>query len=320
MRQQFDERKIYMHIQVIGLGLIGGSFCKAIKAKTAHTLLGFDQNSAVMQKALSEGAIDAAAQNLGEADLTIVCLHPRPAIEFMLKRAGEFKKGSVVIDACGVKKQVQDAVFGPLSQNGVTFIGAHPMAGREFSGYDFSLASLFEGASFILTPEESTPEDAVAIVTNLAKDLGFTSIVKTTPEKHDAVIAYTSQLCHVVSNAYVKSPTLGEEKGFSAGSFQDLTRVAKLDENMWASLFFMNKQPLVFELETHYFALKRISFGPKAKRRGRLNGPFAQRARIKRKKHGNLKFPCFFLNIPTAPPANRRFQSIRWFPPPYICP
>lgn len=239
-----------MNIQVIGLGLIGGSFCKAIKTKTSHTLLGYDLDDAVMQKALSEGAIDAAAQNLGEADLTIVCLHPRPAIAFMRKHAGKFKKGSIVIDACGVKKQVQDAVFGPLSQNGVTFIGAHPMAGREFSGFDFSLASLFEGASFILTPEESTPENAVGIVTKLAKDLGFTSIVKTTPEKHDAVIAYTSQLCHVVSNAYVKSPTLGEEKGFSAGSFLDLTRVAKLDENMWASLFFMNKQPLVFELET----------------------------------------------------------------------
>jgi prephenate dehydrogenase len=135
-----------------------------------------------------------------------------------------------------------------LSAADVTFIGAHPMAGREFSGFDYSIAELFRGASFITTPPEGTPETALELVEAIALKLGFGHTVRTTPEEHDRTIAFTSQLAHVVSNAYVKSPSLWDKSGFSAGSFLDLTRVAKLNEEMWASLIMLNREPMLFEL------------------------------------------------------------------------
>ena len=240
-----------MQIAVVGLGLIGGSFCKSIKKYTSHTCWGLDEDEFILQQADMEGAIDGVitAQQLGQADLIIVCLHPQTAIDFLLRYKEQFRPGSVVMDTCGVKQAIVDAVEGPLKERGVHFLGAHPMAGREFSGYDHALADLYQGASFIVTPGENLPPEVLAMVEELAKALGFAQVVKTTPEIHDQTIAFTSQLAHVVSNAYIKSPTLQNESGFSAGSFLDLTRVAKLNEKMWTELFLMNKEALLFELD-----------------------------------------------------------------------
>jgi len=240
-----------MKIAVVGLGLIGGSFCKALRQFTAHTRLGLDIDTVVTAKALSYGVINRviSANELNEADLTILCLYPKQTLEFLNKNAEKFKPGSVVIDTCGVKTPVVAPASKLLSKFNVTFIGAHPMAGREFSGFEYSVATLFEGASFISTPSAETPETAVRLVEDLAVTLGFAGTVRTTPEEHDRTIAFTSQLAHVVSNAYVKSPSLDNKSGFSAGSFLDLTRVAKLNEEMWASLIMLNREPMLFELQ-----------------------------------------------------------------------
>lgn len=240
-----------MQIAVVGLGLIGGSFCKSIKKYTSHTCWGLDEDEFILQQAAMEGAIDGVitAQQLGQADLTIVCLHPQTAIDFLLRYKEQFRPGSVVMDTCGVKQAIVDAVEGPLKERGVHFLGAHPMAGREFSGYDYALADLYQGASFIVTPDAELSQAVLTMVEELAKALGFAQVVKTTPKMHDQTIAFTSQLAHVVSNAYIKSPTLQNESGFSAGSFLDLTRVAKLNEKMWTELFLMNKTALLFELD-----------------------------------------------------------------------
>lgn len=240
-----------MQIAVVGLGLIGGSFCKSIKKYTSHTCWGLDEDEFVLQQAAMEGAIDGVitAQQLERADLTIVCLHPQTAIDFLLQNRAQFRPGSVVMDACGVKQAIVDAVSGPLAARGVYFLGAHPMAGREFSGYDHALADLYQGASFIVTPGDDLPPAVLAMVEELVGALGFAQVVKTTPERHDQTIAFTSQLAHVVSNAYIKSPTLQNESGFSAGSFLDLTRVAKLNEKMWTELFLMNQEALLFEVD-----------------------------------------------------------------------
>ena len=123
------------------------------------------------------------------------------------------------------------------------------MAGREFSGFEYSLDDLFDNASFIMTPTENTPQEEINLIEDLARSIHFKKVVKTTPEEHDRIIAFTSQLAHVVSNAYIKSPTHRQQLGFSAGSFQDLTRVAKLNEDMWTPLFIMNKEPLCFEID-----------------------------------------------------------------------
>lgn len=242
-----------MKIAVVGLGLIGGSFCKAIKAYTDHTCFGVGRtlNSRSVQMALHDDSIDKAIipEELGEADLTIICLHPQGIIDFVEENQQYFRPGSIVIDAGGIKGEIVNRVQPILENRGVIFIGCHPMAGREFSGYAYSLPDLYKGASMILTPADNTPESAIKTVETLARDLKFGRIVRTTPQEHDKTIAFTSQLAHVVSSAYIKSPTTKNESGFSAGSFKDLTRVAKLNEDMWTELFLMNADALVYEID-----------------------------------------------------------------------
>lgn len=238
-----------MKITVVGLGLIGGSLCKAIKKHTNHTVYGVDINKEAVSMALSQNAIDAETDDLGIADITIVSLYPITTIEFIKNNAAKFKKGSIIIDTCGIKKTIVDAVTPVLAENDVTFIGVHPMAGREFSGFEYSLDNLFDEASFIITPIPSISQTKVNLIEDLAYAIHFKKVVIATPEEHDQIIAFTSQLAHVVSNAYIKSPTNLKQLGFSAGSFQDLTRVAKLNETMWTPLFLLNKEPLCFEID-----------------------------------------------------------------------
>lgn len=241
-----------LKIAVVGLGLIGGSFCKAIKERTTHSCWGYDLDAQTCDSALNSGAVDGILKSpaqLGEFELVLVCLHPRQTIAFIQQNVGYFSKDTLVVDSCGVKQVILDQVLPVLRQKGVPFIGAHPMAGREFSGFDYALSTLYEGASFIMTPTEDVDPAHVALLSQLAMELGFGQVVRTTPKKHDETIAYTSQIAHVLSNAYVKSPTLQNQSGFSAGSFQDLSRVAKLNEDMWTDLFLMNRPALLYELE-----------------------------------------------------------------------
>lgn len=238
-----------MKITVVGLGLIGGSLCKAIKKHTNHTVYGIDINKETLEMALSQNAIDAVTDDLSLADITIVSLYPITTIDYIKENASKFKKGSIVIDTCGIKKAIVDAVTPILAENDVTFIGVHPMAGREFSGFEYSLDNLFDDASFIITPDKSVSQTKINLIEDFAYSIHFKKVVTATPEEHDQIIAFTSQLAHVVSNAYIKSPTHQKQLGFSAGSFQDLTRVAKLNETMWTPLFLLNKDPLCFEID-----------------------------------------------------------------------
>lgn len=240
-----------MNIAVVGLGLIGGSICKALKQNTFHNIMGIDTDKETIAKALEQNAIDEeiTPDRLNEASLTIICLYPEAIVDFVKQNADKFKKGTIVADTCGIKEYVVENCTPVLEERGVYFVGTHPMAGREFSGFDYSLPDLYKGASYIITPTENTPSLAVDLLSTLASSMGFGKVVISTPEKHDKVIAYTSQLAHVVSNTYVKSPSLLDFNGFSAGSFQDLTRVAKLNEYMWSSLFMCNKKALLEEID-----------------------------------------------------------------------
>ncbi len=244
-----------MIITAVGIGLIGGSLCKAIKKHTNHTVYGIDLDKETVAMALSQNAIDADTDDLGLADITIVSLYPTDTIDYIISNADKFKEGSIVIDTCGIKKAVVERVTPVLEKYGVTFIGCHPMAGREFSGFEYSLDNLFDTASFIITPSESVPQAKLNLLEDFAYSINFKKVVFASPEEHDQIIAFTSQLAHVVSNAYIKSPTHQKQLGFSAGSFQDLTRVAKLNEVMWTPLFMLNKEPLCFEID---FIIERL--------------------------------------------------------------
>ena len=239
-----------MKIAIVGLGLIGGSLAKAIKKNTDHIVCALDIDRETLTKAISQEVIDGAvtAEELGRFDLVILGLYPEETIRFCLENRENFKKDGIVIDTCGVKGAVVSQVELPLKEAGVRFVGCHPMAGREFSGFEYSVDNLFEKASFIMTPTDSTAMSAVREISAFAYEIGFAKCVISSPEEHDRVIAFTSQLAHIVSSAYVKSPSLMKQAGFSAGSFKDLTRVAKLNEHMWTSLFLMNRGPLLEEI------------------------------------------------------------------------
>ncbi len=242
-----------LFIGIIGLGLIGGSFARAIKAYTPHTVAGYDLDADTMLKARQAGAIDTALDDaaLAECDMLLCALYPSAAIAELLARLPKLKAGCVVSDLCGVKRAPCDALDAPCRAAGMVFVGAHPMAGREFSGFDYTKSELFSGASLILTPtqpEQGAQAQAVSLWRELAAAVGFGSVTVTTPDHHDCMIAYTSQLAHVLSNAYVKSPRAPEHPGYSAGSFKDLTRVARLNEVMWTELFLANRDSLADEL------------------------------------------------------------------------
>ncbi len=239
-----------MIIAVVGMGLIGGSFCRAFKHYTRHTVLGQTRNQKTVAFALSVDAIDGPLTDLSQPDVTFIALPPETTIEYMTEHVGDFKPGANVADICGVKQPIVSAVDQLYHDHGIRYVGTHPMAGKEVSGFANSDVDLYKNASYIMTPTPLTDPDAVETLKALAGAIGFTRIEITDPERHDTIIAYTSQLAHVVSSAYIKSPTASKTLGFTAGSFQDMTRVAKLDPDMWTSLFSLNSGPLLRELDT----------------------------------------------------------------------
>ena len=241
-----------MLVGIIGLGLMGGSLAKAISFGTEHTVWGTNRSQEAVRKALFAGAIDKELnkEDLSECDLVIVSLYPQATVDYIKENAQLFKKGAIVMYISGVKRFVCDALYETAKENGFVFIGAHPMAGLHLSGFEHSTAKIFNNSSMILTPYEDTPEGDINTVKELFLKIGFTNIQMSTPDEHDKIIAFTSQLAHVVSNAYVKSPNALIHKGFSAGSYKDLTRVAYLNENMWSELFLENKDNLVNEIDS----------------------------------------------------------------------
>ena len=242
-----------MTIGIVGLGLIGASLAKAIKENTNNKILAFDKSRPVsLQSKLEEmhsGVL--TPENLGDCDLVLIAIYPRAAVNYIKENAAFFKKEAIVVDCSGTKKNVCKAAFPVAKKNGFIFIGGHPMAGTQFSGFRYSRSSLFKNAPMLLTARQ---DESIRVLERIKKffiAIGFGSVIFTTPEEHDRIIAYTSQLAHVVSSAYVKSPTASEHKGFSAGSYKDLTRVARLNEEMWSELFLENSENLIYEI--NYF-------------------------------------------------------------------
>lgn len=239
-----------MTIAVIGMGLIGGSLCRAFCQYTPHRVLGTTRNHKTVEFALSVGAIHGELTDFKEADVVFIALPPQTTLDYLLEHVGDFKPGAIVADICGVKEPIVSAVDQLYHDHGVHYIGTHPMAGKEKAGFANADYDLYKNASYILTPTELTAPGVVETMSQLATSIGFTRIEITTPQRHDTIISYTSQLAHVVSSAYIKSPTSALTLGFTAGSFQDMTRVAKLDPDMWTALFALNKKPLVQEIDT----------------------------------------------------------------------
>ena len=247
-----------MTIGIAGLGLIGGSLAKAYKAAGEYTVYGHDLDTSTIELGKIAGVLDGALteENLGQCDLILIALYTGAAIEYMKSIAPYLSKSCVVVDCCGTKKRVCEEGFRIAEQYGFTYAGGHPMAGTQYSGFKYSRANLFKGASMIIVPERFDDINLTQRIKDLLMPAGFGRITVTTADEHDRMIAFTSQLPHVVSNAFIKSPTAQSHKGFSAGSYKDLTRVAWLNEDMWTELFFEDKEYLLFEIETVIESLK----------------------------------------------------------------
>ena len=238
-------------ITIVGLGLIGGSLAFALQQAAPVRVVGLDRDPQVVMQALKRHAIDAVstAALLEETDLLVLCLPPRAAAAVLAELAPGLRSGTIVTDMCGVKRSVMQACVPICREHGLHFIGAHPMAGKEKNGFAQADAALFHGASFILTPQEDTPEEVIAVMHRFAKCIGCTRLTVTTPEEHDRMIAFTSQLPHVLAGCYVQSPCAARHEGFSAGSYRDVSRVATVDDALWSELFSENSDLLGNELE-----------------------------------------------------------------------
>ena len=240
-----------MTVGICGLGLIGGSMAKAYKA-AGHTVLGYDKNNAALGYSslagITDGTLDSTT--VADCDLILIALYPQTAVKYLKEIAPLIDKRTVVIDLCGTKKEICTVGFSLANEYGFTFVGGHPMAGTQFSGIKYSKETLFKNAPMVLVPDKCDDIYFLDRIKQLLAPAMFGKITVTTAEEHDAMIAFTSQLAHVVSNAYVKSPTAQNHKGFSAGSYKDMTRVAWLNEYMWSELFLENKEPLLFEIDT----------------------------------------------------------------------
>lgn len=233
-----------MKFLVAGLGLIGGSMAKALK-RSGTVADGYDRED-VVRAAVQAGAIGQAAREFADYDVVFVALPPDAAMRFI--GDNRFKKGAIVADICGVKSEIERFVYG--KERDFYYVGCHPMAGKEVSGFENSCEDLFDGASMIVTENDRTDPAAVRILETIFRSMGFGRIVHCAAEYHDKKIAYTSQLAHIVSNAYVKSGTADGYAGFTGGSFQDMTRIAGVDEEIWTRLYMLNLPAVTRELET----------------------------------------------------------------------
>ena len=245
-----------MRVGILGLGLIGGSLARTY-AKAGHRVFAQDQDASILEFAQLAGAVEAPLdqETIPQCDLILLAIYTGGCIAWLEENAGSISPDALVMDCCGVKKEICDFAFPVAEEYGFTFIGGHPMAGSHQSGFKYSRSNLFQGAPMVLVPPRFDDARLLERAVEALAPCHFGKFSVTTGEKHDEMIAFTSQMPHIVSNAYIKSPTAAAHKGFSAGSYKDLTRVAWLNPGMWAELFLANKENILKELDVYIHSL-----------------------------------------------------------------
>ena len=246
-----------MKVGILGLGLIGGSLARAY-ALEGHTVYAIQRNETMLSFAMLAGAVHGklSKETIPECDLILLAIYPDGSASWLERNAHLIRKDALVIDCCGIKTEICRRCFPLAKEYGFTFIGGHPMAGSQFSGFKYSRSDLFESAPMVLVPPVFDDIQLLERAKNALKPCNFGFFSVTTAEAHDKMIAFTSQMPHILSNAFIKSPTALNHKGFSAGSYKDLTRVAWLNPQMWAELFLENKENVLFELDYYIHSLQ----------------------------------------------------------------
>ena len=246
-----------MNVGILGLGLIGGSLARAY-ALEGHTVYAIQRNETMLSFAMLAGAVHGKLneETIPKCDLILLAIYPDGSASWLEKNAHLISKDALVLDCCGVKQEICSRCFPIAREYGFTFVGGHPMAGSQFSGFKYSRANLFNGAPMVLVPPVFDDIALLQRVKDALKPCHFGFFSVTTAQEHDKMIAFTSQMPHILSNAFIKSPTALNHKGFSAGSYKDLTRVAWLNPQMWAELFLENRDNVLFELDYYIESLK----------------------------------------------------------------
>ena len=245
-----------MNVGILGLGLIGGSLARAY-AKAGHTVYCYDQDTSMLEFAELSGVVHGKLDNntIPQCQLILLAIYAGGSIRWLEQNAAFIKQNTMVIDCCGIKEDICNRCFPLANQYDFTFVGGHPMAGSHNSGFKYSRSNLFQGAPMVIVPPRFDDPELLQYVKELLEPCHFGSFSITTAEKHDEMIAFTSQMPHIISNAFIKSPTAKIHKGFSAGSYKDLTRVAWLNPQMWAELFLSNKEHILQELDVYINSL-----------------------------------------------------------------
>lgn len=245
-----------MKIGILGLGLIGGSMARCY-SKAGHTVYACDKDETIMSFAELSGCIQGplTEETIPQCDLILLAIYPQASASWLEENAHLVSQNALVMDLCGIKEEICRRCFPLADKYGFTFIGAHPMAGSHFSGFKYSRSNLFQGAPMVLVPPRFDDIDLLQRAKDAFSCCGFGRFSVCTAQEHDRLIAFTSQMPHVLSNAYIKSPTALGHNGFSAGSYKDLTRVAWLNAKMWAELCMENKENVLFELNTYIVEL-----------------------------------------------------------------
>lgn len=246
-----------MTVGILGLGLIGGSLAR-VYTKAGHTVLACESDASILGFAALAGVIQGSLEssNISNCDLILLAVSTNGSVSWLEENGQYISPNAHVIDCCGNKTEICRKGFSLAKKYGFTFTGGHPMAGSHHSGFKYSRSNLFMGAPMVLVPHRYDDPELLEQLKLLLAPCRFGSFSVTTAEEHDQVIAFTSQMAHLVSNAYIKSPTAMNHKGFSAGSYKDMTRVAWLNPQMWAELFLANRENMLFELECYMKCLE----------------------------------------------------------------
>ena len=239
-------------ILIVGLGLLGGSYARALKKK-GYTVIAIDKRISAIEYALKNGIIDEGTDAVDEkfvarASLIVFALYPKVFLEWIDKYADILPKGAVITDVTGVKGCIVDAIQSKLPE-GVEFIAAHPMAGREVYGVENSDDRIFQNANFIVVPTDKNTAEGIETCMELGRELGFKDVSILDAEKHDEMIAFLSQLTHCIAVSLMCASDDDGIVHYTGDSFRDLTRIARINEDMWTELFMMNREPLLYEME-----------------------------------------------------------------------
>lgn len=288
-----NEGDFDFNIAIVGLGLIGGSYAMALKELKPQRIYGIDMDEGALKKALKMGIIDSGYTDgktaLKDADIVVIALYPEDTIKFVKDNLNAFKKGAVITDTCGIKKEIVERINSILPGH-LDFVGAHPMAGREVKGLEYASKDIFKNANFIITPNKRNSQDNIMLIEKMARAIGFKNVVSITPEEHDRIISYTSQLPHFIA---VSLMNLEKENAdfemFTGGSFKDATRVAVINSALWSELFMLNSKNLLREIEKFEESIKELKEIVKSEDRCKLANVFERVTHKRRKmyKYGN---------------------------------